>query len=72
MKARKKKTMLKVGARNALYNKTIKHNHNLSNTNTALSIKINKLENAIKQANKKVWYKPWTYFMKPISIDQWE
>lgn len=66
MKCRKKKTIINLESRNELYNKTIKRNQYLAEKNTELSQKINKLENAIKQANKRVWWQPWKYLIKKI------
>lgn len=66
MKCRKKKTIINLESRNELYNKTIKRNQYLAKKNTELSQKINKLENAIKQANKRVWWQPWKYLIKKI------
>jgi len=60
---------MSIESRNALYNKTMKHNHELALTNTLMSVKINKLENTIKKANKRVWYKPWEYLVKRIIIN---
>lgn len=69
MKNKKKKNILKIEYRNALYNKTIKHNQELALSNSTMSVKINKLENAIKKANQRFWYKPWLFLIKPIQID---
>ena len=66
MKCRKKKTIINLESRNELYNKTIKRNQYLAGKNTELSQRINKLENAIKQANKRVWWQPWKYLIKKI------
>jgi hypothetical protein len=68
MKDRKRKSRIAIEERNALYNKTIKHNQELALSNMLLSVKINKLENAIKQANKRVWWQPWKYLTPKIFI----
>lgn len=69
MKKRKKTTILKVEARNALYHKTMVHNIELASKNTELSQTVDRLRNAINKANKRVWWKPWTYLNKPILVE---
>ena len=56
MKARKRKTQLLIETRNALYNKTIKHNIDLSNKNTELSVRVNTLENKCREYEQTSWW----------------
>jgi hypothetical protein len=56
MKARKRKAQLLIESRNALYNKTIRHNISLSEKNTELSIRINTLENKCKTYEEVTWW----------------
>ena len=56
MKARKRKAQLLIESRNALYNKTIKHNISLSEKNTELSIRINNLENKCRTYEGVTWW----------------
>ena len=56
MKARKRKAQLLIESRNALYNKTIRHNISLSEKNTELSIRINNLENKCRTYEGVTWW----------------
>lgn len=56
MKARKRKAQLLIESRNALYNKTIRHNISLSEKNTELSIRINNLENKCRTYEEVTWW----------------
>ena len=69
MKVRKRKTQLEQEKRNALYNKTIKHNLELAKKNCELSCLINKFQNAICKANERKWWQVWKWFRKPIVIN---
>ena len=69
MKNRKRNSIVEIEKRNALYNKVMLHNSELANKNTELSQQINKYQSTILKANKRIWYKPWMYLIKPIIID---
>ena len=68
MKKRKQRNQLEQERKNALYNKTIRHNLMLAEKNTELSCLICKLQNAIRKANERKWWQVWKMFRKPITI----
>lgn len=68
MKKRKQRTQLEQEKRNALYNKTIRHNIMLAEKNTELSCLLNKFQNAIRKANERKWWQVWKWFRKPIVV----
>ena len=65
MKRRKQKTQLDQERRNVLYNKTIRHNMELSQKNTELSHTIDywktKYKSLEKFVNRKRWWQFWRY-----------
>ena len=69
MKGRKKRTQIEQENRNALYNKTIKHNLELAQKNTELSQCLHKYQNCINRLNEKKWWQFWKFFRKPIVIN---
>lgn len=68
MKRRKRRNQLEQERRNALYNKTIRHNIELAKKNTYLACHIIKLENVINEANEREWWQFWKWFRKRIII----
>ena len=69
MKDRKKKTQIEQEKRNALYNKTIRHNLELAQKNTELSQCLNKFQNCINRLNERKWWQIWKVFRKPIIVN---
>lgn len=68
MKARKRKATLEQERRNALYNKTIRHNLLLAEKNSELSCLVCRLQTAIRKANERKWWQVWKLFRKPITV----